>query len=108
MEEKHRKVLQDNRVYLIENLDMKSLIDHLTKLLDENMEERIMNERTKRDQIVAFLGILKNRGPTAFSQFLEALTKAGFDFVRKKLEHDLSPTRSSVQETGGKKSPPSD
>ena len=101
MEQRHREILSSNRVYLTSNLDMKFIINHLTTTLTPDMEERIMNQCTNRDKVETFLKILDKRGPDAFPQFLDALTDAGFDFIRQRLEEDLDSLKSPVQETEG-------
>ena len=80
---------------------MKFIINHLTTVLTPDMEERIMNQCTNRDKVETFMKILDKRGPDAFPQFLDALTDAGFDFIRQRLEEDLNSLKSPVQETEG-------
>ena len=101
MDERHRKILAKNRVYLTKNMDMASIVDHLSVLLSPDMMERITSQQTNRDKVVTFLNILEKRGPEAFPQFLDALTNSEFNFVRKRLEEDLNPVKRPVQEMRG-------
>ncbi|KAK2147149.1 hypothetical protein NP493_3491g00001 [Ridgeia piscesae] len=86
MEQRHKDLLRENRVFLIDNLIMKNFIDHVAELLTANMEDTIMSNATNHEQVGCFLNILERRGKGAYQKFIEALTDAECDHVRSHLE----------------------
>ena len=78
MNERELELLTQYESDLIRTLNLSYLIPHLTKcrLLSSNDEDVItksISELTRQDSIKKFLAILKTKGQTAFSLFMDAL-----------------------------------
>jgi len=80
-----------NYVFLMENLEMDELLDHMfqLQLLSRNMKEDVSVCRTHRDKAAKFLDILFRRGPDAFPKFIEALRKTDQLFIADKILSSL-------------------
>lgn len=92
MEERHRRILQRNRVRLVTSLELKSMWDRLLEkeVFSNDMMEEIQMAGTRRDQARQLLIDLETRGSSAFHLFLQCLRDTG--------QHDLADL---LQETGG-------
>ena len=91
MDDKHRDLLRTHRVYLLENLQPKSMIDHLVekKLLSDDELDEIRAEKKTKEQIRLIIDKLPRKGPTAFDKFIEVLKVTGQEYVATKLCGDL-------------------
>ena len=86
MEQRHRDILLRNRKYLIDNIFMPDIIDHVASLLTRDMEDTIMSRATNTDKIACFLDTLVRCGGNAFYAFLDALVEAKCEFVKEHLK----------------------
>ena len=75
MDFSHRNNLRYCRQKIVEDLDVLDIIDNLieNEIVDDETQERIMSERTRRDRVRALLDSLPTRGPRAYKVFLAAL-----------------------------------
>ena len=77
MDFSHRNNLRYCRQKIVEDLDVLDIIDNLieNEILDDETQERIMSERTRRDRVRALLDTLPTRGPRAYKVFIGALER---------------------------------
>ncbi|XP_069803071.1 caspase-9 [Dendropsophus ebraccatus] len=96
MEQRHRQILQRNRVRLVTSLQLGDLWDRLLEkdVFSGDMIEEIRMAGTRRDQARQLLIDLETRGSAAFHLFLTCL--------RETDQHDLADL---LQKTGGKPKP---
>jgi len=85
-------------VYLVENLDMNHIIDHIfqRQIIDENQMDLIERQQTTRSKTKEFLKILlqsQQRG--CFQLFCEALRAAQWGWAADTLQSDLLHIRSN-------------
>ena len=73
MDEKHRKILRRNWSTLRNELEPRKLLPYLHNVLDNEDQEVIREEATRRDASDMLLDILPRRGPKAFDYFVKAL-----------------------------------
>ena len=68
MDLSHRNNLRYCRQKIVEDLDVVDVIDHLIEngILDDEAQERILAERTRRAQVRCLLDTLPSRGPRAY------------------------------------------
>ncbi|XP_073511666.1 caspase-9 isoform X2 [Phyllobates terribilis] len=92
MEQRHRHILQRNRVRLVTSLVLEDLWDRLLEkeVFSTDMVEEIQAAGTRRDQARQLLIDLQSRGSDAFHLFLQCLRGSG--------QHELADL---LQETGG-------
>ena len=71
----HKNNLKYCRQKIVEDLNVVDIIDKLIEndIVDDDTQERIMSERTRRAQVRALLDALPARGPRAYKVFLESL-----------------------------------
>ena len=71
MNKKDRKLLLENRLAFVENVEAEDLLGHLFQdgILSENDKEKIEVQVTRRDRIELLLDTLPRRGPKAFTKF---------------------------------------
>ena len=98
MEQRHRDVLRDNWVFLMDNLTVDYVLPILfqSRILSEDLIEQIKSESTSKQRNYSFLTILQRRGSNAFSAFLKALAQTDQDHVYERLVPLSSPETSSV------------
>ncbi|XP_024915460.1 caspase-9 isoform X2 [Cynoglossus semilaevis] len=84
MEERHKKVLQRNRINLVKDMDPADVFDLLIEkgVFTSDMIDEIKQAGTKRDQARELVRDLETRGSRAFPLFLECLHEVG--------QHDLA------------------
>ncbi|KAM3921626.1 caspase-9 [Leptodactylus fuscus] len=94
MEERHRQILQRNRVQLVKSLEVKNIWDPLVEkgVFSNDMIEEIQRAGTRRDQARQLVIDVQTRGSDAFYLFLQCLRESG--------QHDLADL---LQGNGGKK-----
>ncbi|KAM4014941.1 caspase-9 [Anomaloglossus baeobatrachus] len=92
MEQRHRQILQRNRVRLVTSLRLEELWDRLLEkeVFTDDMMEEIRAAGTRRDQARQLVIELQTRGSAAFHLFLQCLAESG--------QQDLADL---LQETGG-------
>ena len=88
MEQRHRDVLRDNWVYLIDNLSPDFLLPLLyqNRILSQDLIDQIESEATLKRKNYAFLTILQRRGSNAFPLFLQALVDSDQNHIRERLQ----------------------
>lgn len=91
MEKRHRDILRENHLFLVENLDFKSVDFHAklfgNSLISEDDLERIQAKVTLRAMASEFLlHILPRRGPEAFGKFVRTLRSADMEFIAEQLD----------------------
>lgn len=93
MEKKHKDLLTSKRVFLVDNLDMEELYDHMiqTRLLSDNDMELLKSKITKTGMAREFLSsMLPRRGPKAYSRFIQALMSTeAQEFIAEELDKEL-------------------
>lgn len=79
MDERHKKILQRNRINLVRDLDPSSLYDCLYEkgVFTLDMIDEIKCSGTRRDQARELVRDLETRGSRAFPLFLECLRETG-------------------------------
>ncbi|KAM4737615.1 caspase-9 isoform 2-T2 [Anableps anableps] len=79
MEEQHKKILQQNRINLVRELDPSALYDALFEkgVFTQDMIDEIKSSGTRRDQARQLVRDLETRGSRAFPLFLESLRESG-------------------------------
>lgn len=76
MDKKHRKILKENHVALLDDLEPQQLLSHLTDVLsDADIESINAIKDNRRRQSELLLDILPRRGQKAFDSFVNALEK---------------------------------
>ncbi len=91
MEPADRMALVKCRAKILEDLDVRLIIDFLleTRVVDDKIYEQINSEITQKDKAKRLLDILPRRGPKAFHHFLEAL-REDYDWLVDDLEEALT------------------
>eukprot|EP00093_Oithona_nana_P003120 03120.XXX_25445_26359_1 [CDS] Oithona nana genome sequencing. len=91
MDLKDKNALLQCRTRIIKDLDIRIVIDSLleSRVVDENLYERIKNEPTIQDQARQLLDILPYRGPKAFPIFVDVL-KEDYEWLADDLEEALT------------------
>ncbi|XP_012722209.2 caspase-9 [Fundulus heteroclitus] len=79
MEEQHKKILQQNRINLVTDLDPSGLYDALLRegVFTQDMIDEIKSSGTRRDQARELVRDLETRGSRAFPLFLNILRESG-------------------------------
>ena len=86
MQKAHREQLVHNRVSLIRQLPLESVLLRMGSIFTDQHREDILAEKTTQDKVRSFLDILASRGPRAFDVFCTALNAVG-------CRHLLKPTQ---------------
>jgi len=75
MENSHRNNLRHCRQKIVDDLDVKDVLDTLieNEILDEESHDKILSEKTRRAQTRSLLDTLPTKGPRAYSVFLDSL-----------------------------------
>ncbi|XP_034552659.1 caspase-9 [Notolabrus celidotus] len=107
MEERHRKILQRNRINLVRDLDPSDLYDCLYErgIFTQDMLDEIKSSGTRLDQARQLVRDLETRGSRAFPLFLECLRETGQHSLAELLQNGApavhiqpaTPTRPVVQ-----------
>ncbi|KAL4226571.1 hypothetical protein ACF0H5_014556 [Mactra antiquata] len=92
MENTHRESLRKNWIFLIDNIEVDELLDHLygESVFTQDMCEQIKAQTTRKDQVTHLLFTLQRRGPLAFSKFLAGLEATSQKFIADKLTQTVS------------------
>ena len=100
MDALHRNNLRYCRSRIVEDLNVVDIIDHLIEndVVDEETQERIMGERTRKAQARALLDSLPSRGPGAYKVFLESL-RENYSWLAEDLENKDSSDLTDFSET---------
>lgn len=87
MEASDREALQKCRSQIVQDLDVRLIIDVLIekRILDDEASELILTQVTLKDKARKLLDILPLRGPNAFSVFLDSL-REDYDWLVDDLE----------------------
>lgn len=100
MEERHKKILQRNRINLVRELDPVHLYDGLLSkgVFTQDMIDEIKSAGTRRDQARNLVRDLETRGSRAFPLFLECLQETGQQSLAELLLNGTSavPPQTSV------------
>ncbi|XP_019944605.2 caspase-9 [Paralichthys olivaceus] len=93
MEEKHKKILQRNRVSLVSVLDPSTLYDGLLQrgVFTQDMIDEIKSSGTRRDQARQLVRDLETRGSQAFPLFLQCLQETGQQSLSELLQNGVPP-----------------
>ncbi|KAK6175314.1 hypothetical protein SNE40_013802 [Patella caerulea] len=91
MPDEHDRIIQENYVYLLNNLDAKHLCPHLHQCgilsLDEMNEVMTVEEAKGRSQgVVKVLDFVRRAGSSAFRNFKQCLIESGYSSVADNLE----------------------
>ncbi len=75
MEQKHKDILLNCHVALVEDLEPNKVFPHLIqeRVLTEDDQQRNQTIATRKDRSEEFLKILKTCGPCAYEEFVKAL-----------------------------------
>ncbi|XP_074537205.1 caspase-9 [Halichoeres trimaculatus] len=89
MEERHKKILQRNRVNLVTALEPSNLYDCLYEkgVFTQDMLDEIKSGRTRRDRARKLVVDLETRGSRAFPLFLECLQETGQHTIAELLQN---------------------
>ena len=95
MNETERTALQQNWVYLLENVAIEGsmLLDYLYKngILTSHQKEEVMVQSLSKDKVAKLLEILQRKGPKAFQAFLDALRQAKQEHIADQLQQAFQP-----------------
>ena len=75
----HKLILKENQPYLVEHINLMSLLPHLNAqqlLSDAENEELQLRQVPEHDRIIRLLTILQKKGESDFQNFLTALKQA--------------------------------
>ena len=75
----HKLALKENQAYLVEHINLMSLLPHLNAqqlLSDAENEEMQLRHVTEHDRIIRLLTIIRKKGERGFRKFLVALEQA--------------------------------
>ena len=99
MEKAHRNNLRHCRQKIVEDLDVRDVLDILieNEILDEESHERILSEKTRRAQARSLLDTLPARGPKAYQVFLESLAE-NYSWLVEEIESKEKTGRKNSQE----------
>ena len=104
MNEIHRETLIGLRIYLLQNLQIKEVMQYLIQeeiLTDENREDVMLAGTTRMKKIIKFLSILPTCGPNAFDIFVNSLRKASQTYIADELENFYIPANQKNQTKDG-------
>ncbi|XP_054904555.1 caspase-9 [Poeciliopsis prolifica] len=95
MEEQHKKILQQNRINLVTDMDPSALYEPLVEkgVFTKDMIEVIKSSGTRRDQARQLVLDLETRGNGAFQLFLESLRESGQLGLMETLLNPAPPAR---------------
>ena len=101
MEQRHRDILRNNWVFLMENLTLDYLLPILfqNRILSEDLIEQIKSENTSKLKNYAFLTILQRRGSKAFDACVQALVESDQNHVAERLMQQSSSSMASTTRT---------
>lgn len=92
MDKKHRRILQQNREFLIKDLEPLNLLGYLYQegaIIEDDMD-RVRAKDTRKLQAEELLSIVPRRGGKAFDRFCDVLFKFdGQKHLAKKLKADV-------------------
>ena len=99
MEKNHRNNLRHCRQKIVDDLDVRDVLDTLieNEILDEENHEKILSEKTRRAQARSLLDTLPTRGPRAYPVFLESLSEA-YSWLVEDIESKENSGRKNTQE----------
>ncbi|KAF4080933.1 hypothetical protein AMELA_G00155130 [Ameiurus melas] len=87
MERKHRDLLRAQRLHLCEQLVVdETIVQYLYQedILTEGQVEEIESQKSNKNKTLLLLSILPNRGPNAFTVFVQSLEQ-DFPWIKEKL-----------------------
>ncbi|CAG01765.1 unnamed protein product, partial [Tetraodon nigroviridis] len=89
MEERHKKILQRNRINLVSELEPLNLYDGLIEkgVFTHDMIDEIKCSGARRDQARQLVRDLETRGSRAFPAFLECLKETGYHSLAELLQN---------------------
>lgn len=95
MEERHKTILQRNRVSLVSDLDPSNLYDPLFEkgIFTQDMIDEIKSFGPRRDQARQLVRDLETRGSRAFPLFLECLQETGQHSLAELLQNGAPPVQ---------------
>ena len=99
MEKAHRNNLRHCRQKIVEDLDVRDVLDILIEndILEEESHEKIISEKTRRAQARSLLDTLPTRGPRAYTVFLESLSE-NYSWLVEEIESREKTGRKNSQE----------
>ena len=99
MEKTHRNNLRRSRQKIVDDLDVREVLDTLieNEILDDESHEKILSEKTRRAQARSLLDTLPTRGPRAYSVFLESLAE-NYSWLVEEIESKEKSGRKNTQE----------
>ncbi|KAM9856256.1 caspase-9 [Aulostomus maculatus] len=91
MDDRHKRILQRNRITLVKGLDPGILYDGLLEkgVFTQDMIDEIKSSGTRRDQARELVRDLETRGSRAFPLFLECLQETGHQSLIKLLNNGV-------------------
>lgn len=92
MEPRNRQRIDGNQHFLVENLDIYSLINKFLekRIVDRDDYERIDAEQTNKSKCEKFLQIFVRKPPGTYDKFYSLLEEYEMDHITKKLdEHPI-------------------
>jgi hypothetical protein len=99
MEQTHRNNLRRSRQKIVDDLDVREVLDTLieNEILDDESHEKILSEKTRRAQARSLLDTLPTRGPRAYSVFIESLSE-NYSWLVEEIESKEKSGRKNTQE----------
>lgn len=91
MEHRYREVLIKQRPFLVDNLCLEELLDHLVSdgILNERTLHTLQNKKTRFTRAEELLDLLPRRGPDAFHYFMKALLETGQQYIYDHLKSKM-------------------
>ena len=107
MEKKHKEALRSKRVFLVENVDPATIINHLIQegLINDDESEEIEALTRRKEKVRRIVQKVQLRGPTAFDKFVKVLDDTGASFVADELRATAK-EKANVLEGVGVAAPP--
>ena len=76
MDDTHRDILRNIlRPNLLRDVEPRKLLPYMGNVFDQRDEEEIKAQKTRTDEVEKMLEILTKKGPNAFDEFVEALSR---------------------------------
>ncbi len=99
MERCEGDALRNCRDFLVENMDMQYIINHLYQysIIDEDQKEAIMAQKSRNKQAERFLGFIwQSKMPGLFTTLCQVFKETGNKFIVTELEIELQRIKTSA------------
>ena len=90
MDPKHKDLLREHRVQLVESLEATDILPYLRQenVITDNESEKISKGKTQRERCQYLLNLLPKRGPHAFEVFRNALIQTRYEHLNELINRE--------------------